>query len=325
MRPPMSDSSPNHPSSNRPPSNHQSPNGQSSNGQSVNRERRLVLSAGAGAAAAALATVADAAKSPPARPSGAATQAPKARFDGRVAVITGATSGMGADATRAFAAQGGKVMFCGRRAEEGRMVEESVRASGGEATFFQADVTNEAQMKAFVDACGRKYGRLDYAFNNVGGAPGMAPIHQISTQDFESTLSSNLRGNYFPLKYEVPLMLESGGGSIVFNASIAGIRFLAGKAHYTMVKHGLIGLACAAALDYAKQNIRVNVVAPGLIKTEGAMRALGGDEHMFDYRIPMGAIGQSPDVTAAVLWLFSDESRYVTGAVLPVDGGQSVL
>lgn len=286
--------------------------------------RRRILSAGAGAAAAALAATAEAARAAT-RSADAKPPAPKGRFDGRVAVITGGTSGMGADAAKAFAAQGGRVMFCGRRVEEGRAVEEAVRAAGGEATFFQADVTRESEMKAFVDACRRRYGRLDYAFNNVGGAPGLAPIHQISTEDFESTLASNLRGNFFPLKYEVPLMLESGGGSIVFNASIAGIRFLAGKAHYTMAKHGVVGLACAAALDYAKQNIRVNVVAPGLIKTEAAMRAMGGNEHMFDARIPMGYIGQSPDVTAAVLWLFSNESRYVTGAVLPVDGGQAVL
>ncbi len=248
-----------------------------------------------------------------------------ARFAGKVALVTGATSGMGAVTARALAAESARVVLCGRRADEVRAVEKSIRDAGGEGLFVQTDVTDEAQVRALLAAVESRHGRLDYAFNNVGtGSPG-APLHQLATADFDMVMTTNLRGNFLQMKYEIPLMLKSGGGSIVGNSSIAGIRYLANNSHYTGAKHGLIGMYCAAAIEYAKQNIRINVVCPGFIKTEKAMLVTGGNEKMFDSRIPMGQIGQSQDVSDAVLWLFSEESRYVTGVVLPVDGGQSVL
>ncbi len=248
-----------------------------------------------------------------------------ARFAGKVALVTGATSGMGAVTARALAAESARVVFCGRRADEGRAVEKSIRDAGGEALFVQTDVTDEAQVRALLATVESRHGRLDYAFNNVGtGSPG-APLHELPTADFDMVMTTNLRGNFLQMKYEIPLMLKSGGGSIVGNSSIAGIRYLASNSHYTAAKHGLVGMYCAAAIEYAKQGIRINVVCPGFIKTEKAMKVTGGNEKIFDSRIPMGRIGQSEDVSDAVLWLFSDESRYVTGVVLPVDGGQSVL
>ncbi|MEZ5458483.1 MAG: SDR family oxidoreductase, partial [Steroidobacteraceae bacterium] len=123
----------------------------------------------------------------------------------------------------------------------------------------------------------------------------------------------------------IPLMLRRRAGVIIGNSSIAGMRYLPTKAHYSGAKHGLNGMYCSAALAYAPLGLRINVICPGLIKTEKAMRVLGGDEHKLDARIPMGHIGQSADVADAVLWLFSDEARYITGAVLPIDGGQSVV
>jgi len=247
------------------------------------------------------------------------------RFIGRVALVTGATSGMGAVTARALAAEGASVVFCGRRADEGRAVEQAIRDGGGDGLFVQADVTREEQVRAMIATLESRHGRLDYAFNNVGtGSPG-APLHELATADFDLVMTTNLRGNFLQMKYEIPLMLKSGGGSIVGNSSIAGIRYLANNSHYTGAKHGLIGMYCAAAIEYAKHNIRINVVCPGFIKTEKAMKVTGGNENFFDSRIPMGRIGYSEDVSDAVLWLFSDESRYVTGTVLPVDGGQSVL
>jgi NAD(P)-dependent dehydrogenase (short-subunit alcohol dehydrogenase family) len=257
----------------------------------------------------------------------AASAAPQRapRFPGKVALVTGATSGMGAVTAAALAAEGARVVFCGRRVDEGRAVEKAIRDAGGDGLFVQADVTSEEQVRALVATVATRHGRLDYAFNNVGtGSPG-APLHELATADFDMVMTTNLRGNFLQMKYEIPLMLKSGGGSIVGNSSIAGIRYLANNSHYTGAKHGLIGMYCAAAIEYAKQGIRINVVCPGFIKTEKAMKVTGGNEKIFDSRIPMGRIGQSQDVADAVLWLFSDESRYVTGTVLPVDGGQSVL
>lgn len=247
------------------------------------------------------------------------------RFAGKVALVTGATSGMGAVTARALAAEGAAVAFCGRREAEGAAVEKSIRDAGGEATFFKADVTDEAQVVKLVTDLEAKYKRLDYAFNNVGTSDGSGLLHEIDTRDFDVVLNTSLRSNFLQMKYEIPLMLKGGAGVIVGNSSIAGLRYLGNKPHYSATKHGVVGLYCAAALGYASRNIRINVVCPGLIKTEKAMRVLGGNEHLMDARIPMGHIGESADVSAAVLWLFSDEARYVTGAVLPIDGGQSVV
>jgi NAD(P)-dependent dehydrogenase (short-subunit alcohol dehydrogenase family) len=277
-------------------------------------------------AAAALASAATSDQTAAAAATGLPSQsrAPGApQFAGKVALVTGATSGMGAVTARALAAAGARVLICGRRSVEGQAIEQSIRASGGEVAFQRTDVTNEAEVKALLEFCKTRFGRLDYAFNNVGTADGTGAPHELSTEQFDLVIATNLRGNFLQLKYEIPLLLAAGGGSIVFNSSIAGSSSLPGKAHYNAAKHGLNAFARTAALEYAKHNIRINVVAPGLIKTEKAMRVLGGDEHKLDARIPMGHIGQSQDVADAVLWLFSDQARYVTGAVLPVDGGQS--
>jgi NAD(P)-dependent dehydrogenase (short-subunit alcohol dehydrogenase family) len=247
------------------------------------------------------------------------------RFAGRVALVTGATSGMGAVTAQALAAAGARVVFCGRRAQEGEAVERRIRESGGEALYVQADVTVEAQVRRLLETVDERYGRLDFAFNNVGTSDGTGPLHEIQLSDFDVVMNTNLRGNFLQLKYEIPLMLRNRSGVIVGNSSIAGMRYLRDKAHYSAAKHGVNGMYCSAAQGYAPLGIRINVICPGLIKTEKAMRVLGGDEHKFDSRIPMGYIGQSIDVATAVLWLFSDEARYVTGAVLPVDGGQSVV
>lgn len=284
----------------------------------VSTRRAVLLGTGAAAAAAWQGAAGAAPQAGSVSPQGA-------RFADRVALVTGATSGMGAVTARALAAAGAKVVFCGRRVDEGRAVERSIREVGGEALFVQADVTREEEVRALLATVASRHGRLDYAFNNVGTSGRQAPLHELSTADFDLVMQTNLLGNFLQMKYEIPLMLSGGGGSIVGNSSIAGLRYLPKLPHYTAAKHGLIGMYCAAAVEYAKQKIRINVICPGFIKTEKAMRVTGGNEKIFDSRIPMGHIGQSEDVADAVLWLFSDESRYVTGAVIPVDGGQSVF
>ena len=254
---------------------------------------------------------------------GGAAAAPK-RFAGKIALVTGATSGMGAVTAKALAVAGAQVVFCGRREAEGKAVAADIAAAGGAAQFIVADVRDEPQVKSMFEQIASRYGRLDFAFNNVGTSDGTAPLHELSTEYFDLVIGTNLRGNFLQMKYEIPLMLKNGG-VILGNSSIAGLRYLGSKVHYTAAKHGVIGMYCAAAQYYADKKIRINVICPGLIKTEKAMRVLGGDEHKLDARIPMGHIGESLDVSAAVLWLFSDEARYITGAVLPVDGGQSVV
>ena len=200
---------------------------------------------------------------------------------------------MGAVTAVALAAEGARVVFCGRRLDEGRAVEKAIRDAGGDGLFVQADVTSEDQVRVLVATVEARHGRLDHAFNNVGtGSPG-APLHELATADFDMVMTTNLRGNFLQMKYEIPLMLKSGGGSIVGNSSIAGIRYLANNSHYTGAKHGVIGMYCAAAIEYAKQGIRINVVCPGFIKTEKAMKVTGGNEKIFDSRIPMGRIGYS--------------------------------
>ncbi|MCP5328920.1 MAG: glucose 1-dehydrogenase [Steroidobacteraceae bacterium] len=288
----------------------------------VSTRRAMLMGSGASVAAALQSGVADAAVQPA---GSAGTGRQVTRLAGRVALVTGATSGMGAVTARALAAAGAKVVFCGRRTDEGHEVEKSIRDAGGEALFVQADVTHEEQVKALLETVASRHGRLDYAFNNVGTSGDQGALHQLSTENFELVMQTNLLGNFLQMKYEIPLMIASGGGSIVGNSSIAGLRYIAKRPHYSAAKHGVIAMYCSAAIEYAKQKVRINVICPGFIKTEKAMRVMGGNEHIFDDRIPMGHIGQSQDVADAVLWLFSEESRYVTGAVIPVDGGQSVL
>jgi hypothetical protein len=283
----------------------------------INRQRRRVL---AGTLAAGLGTAAARGADAPAND--AATV--RRRFASKVALVTGATSGMGAVTSKALAREGAQVIFCGRREAEGRAVEAQVQSEGGAARFVKTDVTQEAQVASLLGLIERDYTLLDYAFNNVGTSDGTGLLHEVRSEDFDLVMNTYLRGNFLQLKYEIPLMLKNGGGAIVGNSSIAGMRYLANKAHYSGAKHGLVGMYCAAALGYAKKNLRINLVCPGLIKTEKAMRVLGGDEHALDARIPMGHIGESRDVADTVPWLFSDEARYITGAVIPIDGGQSV-
>jgi len=203
----------------------------------------------------------------------------------RAVLVTGATSGMGAVTAEALAAAGALVVFCGRREVEGRKVEQRINDAGGRSRFVQTDVTDEAQVRRLIETIETDYSRLDFAFNNVGTSDGSGLLHEISTADFDLVSRTHLRGNF--------LQLKSGAGSIVGNSSIAGLRYFPAKAHYSGVKHGVNGMYCAAALAYAPQGLRINVIAPGLIKTEKALRVLGGDEHKLDARIPMGYIGQS--------------------------------
>src|SRR5262245_9114052 len=188
------------------------------------------------------------------------------RFDGKVVLITGATSGIGRAAAFAFAAEGAMVAFCGRREALGHEVEREIRSSGGEATYIRADVRIESDVQALVEHTVATYGRLNVAFNNAGITL-EKPLHEYRVDEFDDVLRTNLRGAFLSMKYEVPHMIAAGGGAIVVTSSSNAIATQARRSAYTASKRGLVGLVQCAALDYASFGIRVNALVPGTTDT----------------------------------------------------------
>ncbi|WP_009630180.1 glucose 1-dehydrogenase [Synechocystis sp. PCC 7509] len=259
----------------------------------------------------------------------------------KVALITGGTSGIGrATAIRpwrlrfaiAFGAAGAKVVFSGRREAEGEATAALIRDAGAECLFVQSDVSIEAEIQALVEKTITTYGRLDCAFNNAGIASPAKPLHEQSIEDFDKVMSINVRGLFLCMKYEIQQMLsqESGafasGGTtcIVNNSSTDGLFAFPGLSPYVASKHAVMGLTRSAALDYAKQGIRINAVNPGWIATEMVDRSfepLGITIDNFAATIPMGRMGQAAEIAQAVVFLCSDAASYITGQPLVVDGG----
>ncbi|QDF97336.1 short chain dehydrogenase [Azoarcus sp. DD4] len=241
----------------------------------------------------------------------------------KIVIVTGGGSGMGRDACLALAHAGARVVIGNRRAEEGEAVVEAIRALGGQAVFRVTDVSRPEDCAALVRCALEHYGRLDGAFNNAGLQRDFGDIHETPDADLSEVIDINLKGVLYMMKYEAAAMLAGGGGAIVNNSSIFGLKAMPRLAYYVAAKHGIVGATRAVALDYAERGIRVNAVCPGPIKTPSYDRVTGGDDHMYDEGVPMRRIGMPGEVSAAVLWLLSAQSSYVTGAVLPVDGGMS--
>lgn len=246
------------------------------------------------------------------------------RFTGKVVLVTGGTSGIGRATAEAFAAEGAKVVVSGRRESEGLAVVEAIRATGGEATFVRADVSREDDVRQLVAKTVATYGRLDVAFNNAG-VEWMGALTDATEADYRRVFDANVWGVLAAMKYEIPELLKAGGGAIVNTSSVAGHVGMAGVSIYIASKHAVEGLTKAAALEYAKQGIRVTAVAPAAIVTEMMDRFVGG-EHTEQARglaamHPVGRMGRSEEVAAAVLYLASDAAKFVTGVSLPVDGG----
>lgn len=242
---------------------------------------------------------------------------------GKVALITGGTSGIGRASAVAFAKRGARVVVTGRREAEGKETVKLVKEAGGESVFVRSDVSNAGDAEAMVAETVRAFGRLDYAFNNAGVDGTMAPLTEQTQENFDYVTNINVKGLWLSMKYEIPAMLASGGGSIVNNSSIGGLVGFAGGSLYAASKFAVIGLTKSAALEFAKQGVRVNAVCPAAIQTDMLDRVFGSEEAKAQMAAmhPIGRIGRAEEVAEAVVWLCSDASSFVTGHALPVDGG----
>jgi NAD(P)-dependent dehydrogenase (short-subunit alcohol dehydrogenase family) len=245
------------------------------------------------------------------------------RFAGKVVLITGATSGIGEATARLFAKEGAKVFFCGRREALGKQVEASIRSTQGEATYMRADVRQETDVKAFVDACVNRYGQLDIAFNNAGIDYPPSAIADTKTDEFDDLMNTNARGVFLGMKYEIPYMLKANSGAIINMASIGGQRAFPNIVGYGASKAAVIHMTKMAAQEYGK-TIRINAVLPGAIDTAMLDRVerdwkVSKEQLVAPY--PIKRVGQPEEVAAAVLWLASAEASYVSGTAFNVDGG----
>lgn len=243
---------------------------------------------------------------------------------GKVAIVTGGATGIGAAAAGALAAEGASVVVADVDAARGEKVAAGIEGNGGRALFVAADVSDDADVEAMVAAAVAGYGGLDLAFNNAGieGAP--APIHEMTPETWERTIAVDLRGVWSCLRHEVPAMLERGGGSIVNCSSVAGLVGFPGMSAYVAAKHGVVGLTRTAALEYATQGIRVNAVCPGVIDTEMVARVTGDSPDLEAALLtsePVGRMGRPAEIADAVVWLCSPRSSFVTGQAIAVDGG----
>ena len=243
----------------------------------------------------------------------------------KTVLITGGGGGIGSVAAAAFATRGYRVAVCDLRLDAAQATVEAVRAVGGEADAFGADIGDAAQVGALFERIAAQYGRLDAAFNNAGLGGGGIPLADISEEDWERNVRVNLSGTWRCMKHEIKLMLAQGGGTIVNNCSILGLNGGA-NASYTATKHGIAGLTKSAAVSYASQGVRVNAVCPGLIEAGLGLNVIKRGEETLRKFIslhPVGRPGTAMEVVKAVLWLCSDEASFIHGHMLPVDGGYS--
>jgi NAD(P)-dependent dehydrogenase (short-subunit alcohol dehydrogenase family) len=245
----------------------------------------------------------------------------------KVALVTGGASGIGRATAIAFGAAGAKVVFSDIRGVEGEETADLIRETGAECLFVKSDVSSEADVRELVQKAIATYGKLDCAFNNAGIDLAVKPLHEQSIEDFDKIMAVNTRGLFLCMKYEIQQMLTQGSGAIVNNSSTNGLVALPGISPYVASKHAAMGLTRSAALDYAKQGIRINAVNPGPIATDLMARSADQMGITFDdlgSMTPMGRIGQATEIAQAVVFLCSDAASYITGQPLAIDGGYTV-
>jgi NAD(P)-dependent dehydrogenase (short-subunit alcohol dehydrogenase family) len=239
------------------------------------------------------------------------------KFENKVVFITGGSTGIGFSTAKRFAEEGAKVVIASSNVERGEAAIKQIKLSGSEALFIQTDVSQFDQIQKAIEKTIENYGRLDYAFNNAGTPGEMGPLHTGSEENWDNVLDVNLKGIWAAMKFEIEHMAQNGGGVIINNSSTAGGRGIAGLSVYNASKFGIHGLTKAAALEYAKAGVRVNIVMPGPIETN----MIQGMQDYLVSMVPMEHTGEPDDIANAVLWLCSDEASFVTGVALPVDGG----
>jgi NAD(P)-dependent dehydrogenase (short-subunit alcohol dehydrogenase family) len=243
---------------------------------------------------------------------------------GKVALVTGATSGIGRETAILFAKRGARVVVAGRREQEGQATVDLIRHAGGEGIFVNTDVSRASDVEFLVERTVEAFGGLDYAFNNAGTEGKWVPIVEQTEEDWDQTIDTNLKGTWLCLKSEIRQMLKQGrGGAIVNNSSIAGFIGSRGTATYSASKHGVLGLTKAAAIEVAGNGIRINAVCPAAIETPMGDRLFGApDIHKKALTFyPMNRFGESIEVAEAVVWMCSSAASFMTGQSLILDGG----
>jgi len=243
---------------------------------------------------------------------------------GKTAIVTGAGSGIGRATALAFAAAGAKVVVAEKDEASGKSTMQMIQAQGGEAMFIMTDVAKAGDVELMLAMAEQRFGTVDFAFNNAGVEGISSPTHECSASNWDQTMAVDLRGTWICMKSEIATMLRHTGGVVVNCSSIAGLVGFEGMPAYVAAKHGVAGLTKTAALEYAQKNIRVNAVCPGVIHTAMVDRVAGNDPAAlasFAAMAPMGRMGKPEEIASVVLWLCSDQAAYVTGAVIPVDGG----
>jgi NAD(P)-dependent dehydrogenase (short-subunit alcohol dehydrogenase family) len=251
------------------------------------------------------------------------------RVEGKVALVTGGASGIGRATALTFAREGAKLIIADMNEDGGQQTAHMIRENGGEAIFVKTDVTQATAVEALISKAVETYGRLDCAHNNAGVTQRAYPsTAEYPEDDWHRVLAVNLTGVWLCMKYEIPQMLKHEGGAIVNTASVAGLVGLAGRSAYVASKHGVVGITRTAALEYAKQGIRVNCVCPGYIRTpmvEYVLQHAGAQmEAQMVAREPIGRLGTPEEIAETVVWLCSDAASFVTGHTMTVDGGYVV-
>jgi NAD(P)-dependent dehydrogenase (short-subunit alcohol dehydrogenase family) len=245
-------------------------------------------------------------------------------FQGKVALVTGGTSGIGRAAAIAYAREGANVVVAGRRAAEGAETVRLVRAQGREALFVPTDVVQEAQVKNLIGRTLEQFGRLDFAFNNAGVEHAPTPFLEQTVETYDQVMDINVKGVWLSMRHEIPALLKSGGGAIVNTSSVAGVIAFPGVEIYAASKHAVIGLTKSAAVEFGKQGIRINAVLPAAIETDMYRRFTGDkaeNRATMAAMHPIGRIGTPQEIADAVIWLCSSKSSFVIGHSLLVDGG----
>lgn len=242
----------------------------------------------------------------------------------KVAIITGGNSGIGRATAVALARQGVNITIASRRTKEGEETVKLVKDAGSEGIFVKTDVTKEDDVRSLVEKSADKFGRLDYAFNNAGIEESMTPLVDQRSDHFDRIINVNVKGVWLSMKYEIPEMIKSGGGSIVNMSSVAGVMGFPQMPIYIASKHAVLGLTKSAALEYARSGIRINAVAPGAVNTDMAKRVMEGNPQLnqtLTSMHPIGRVAEPEEIADVVSWLLSDKSSFVLGHTLLADGG----